>query len=353
LRILFFLLINFLPTITLANMKDPFVVRFLARVHNLATTQAQADLSMARDVRYCRGAMMPKPQGPWSCETVQNMNRCERTYVCARIHQNFNRLTETKRLVAVVRSNPAQRAPSFSVSPPPPALVESRVKPPDDMRMVESEVERPVLEKAPELRKTTRATPQATQSGRSNLVTGEVDLDEAIYDEDDQELMAMLEEVAPRAEQPFSEEFLSAFSWASFMLSMNSISNQFDSALTTVNFAWTPRYHFSSAQWSVRAHLGGHLYEPSVDDNPESFIVLETLGLAQYRLNNYFLLEAGLGQQYWNVDAGSSFFTWSLGAALSPVRPWFSFIDRLGLSYQSISNEESSREFRLSLGVSF
>jgi hypothetical protein len=342
-----------------ANMREPFQVRFETRVQNLETTQAQADLAMARDVRYCRGAMMPKPQGPWRCQSEQGTHRCERTFACARIHQEFNRLTETKKLVAKARANPNEAVPVFSISPPPPDLPESRVRPPDGMKMVEAPAmdEKPrvqeTLQKAPELKRTPRPTPQATQRGRSNLVTGEVDLDEVKFDEEDQELMAMFEEAPPRADNPFSEDFLSGFSWANFMLSMNLVSNEFDGSLTTINAAWTPRYQFSFSSWSIRAHLGGHLFESSFGSGPERFLVIETLGFAQYRLSDYFLTEFGIGQQYWNVDAGSSYLTWSLGAAWSPVRPWLSFIDRLGVSYQSISNEDSSREFRASLGVSF
>lgn len=342
-----------------ANMKEPFQLRFEARLQNITTTQAQADLAMARDVRYCRGALMPKPQGPWKCESVEGLERCERTYACARIHQEFNRVTETRKLISLARATPNQAVPSFSVSPPPPEPPQSRVKPPAGMKMVEApkpvikKTEPAPLQQAPELKRQPRPTPQATERGRSNLVTGEVDLDEVTYDDEDQELMAMYQEAPSRVDTPFSDEFLSGFKWANFMLSMNMVTNELDGSLTTINAAWTPRYQFSFSDWSVRAHLGGHLFETTFGFGPERFLVVETLGFAQYRLNDYFLTEFGLGQQYWNVDAGASYLTWSLGAAWSPIKPWLSFIDRLGVSYQSISNEDASREFRVSMGVSF
>lgn len=345
-----------------ANIRGPFTLSVEAPQDKRQAIQTIADLAMARDVRYCRGAVMPKPVSEWSCQG----NTCRRTYECGRIHAEFNRLSETRRLVAQTKTYPYQGPrPQLTVEPPPPA-------PPKQLARSTPEVTAPRLpprpvvaevvpkatgleQRAPEVRPRPerKELDNPVVQRRSNLVRGEMDLVREDFDEEDQDLMAMLQERPQNRTSPFSDEVLERFSWANFAVAINQVSNDRGGSLSTIHGAWTPHYQFSYSAFSLRAHLGGHLFETSFGLEPEQFLVVETLALGQYRVNDYFLAELGGGQQYWNVDGGSSFFTYSLGGYLSRSKPWLGFIDRLGIQYQGVATEDSGREIRLTLGLRF
>src|SRR5690554_6881792 len=82
------------------NAQEPFFVMTQGLKGEREALQVKAELQMARDTRYCRGAMIPAAQKSWSCEGVgPGVERCEREYKCARVRPDLLRLSETRRLI--------------------------------------------------------------------------------------------------------------------------------------------------------------------------------------------------------------------------------------------------------------
>lgn len=382
------------------NFRGDFTVSFEHRGAELEGAKTQAELELVRDTRYCRGSMVAQRQGEWRCQSIYEGAQCEATYRCSRVHSDFSRASETRRLSQSLRqfNNPSLPALTYS-APPPQApsqrgsqVVITRSEAQGDQYLVaheefmtrkaeeEAQARREAAERRaeeerqrqeqearereerlaaararPEQNSQEPPVPSRAQEPResSNLVRGDVELSRDIFDDDESDLLAMFEErPAPRS-GPLSEEVISNFSLANFAMGMNRVTNEIDGSLTTVNVAWTPHYYWPNSNLSMRAQLGGHLFETVFELEQERFMVVETLGFAQYKFGESFVGEFGLGQQYWNLDGGLSFFTYSLGAYYRPQQPLLGLIDRLGVNYQGISTEENTSEIRLTMGIRF
>jgi hypothetical protein len=366
-----------------ANFKGEFKVSFEHTGAHVDSAKTNAELSMARDTRYCRGAMMPRRSGPWQCQPQGGGQRCEARYSCSRIHPEFNRQTETMRLVQAARQSPQVGQVRLSFSAPPPSaptqsgVVSESLGDQPVRTAMEGENTQATAAPAPSSpapaptpssetvsASTTslnrgqgreRPVPSQTRppTDRSNLVRGDLELNRRAFDEEEADLLAMMDDPLPVRKVTMSEETLSRLSFANFALGMNRVTNSNEGELTTFNFAWTPHYYFEESRYALRAQLGGHLFESRFQDEEERFLVIESLGFFQARFGELVVFEAGAGQQYWNVDGGQSFFTLSFGGYLSSRQGWLGIIDRIGLNYQRVSTEDNGQELRATIGIRF
>ncbi len=339
------------------NMKGLFQLVVEATPQDLNYVKNRAELSMARDTRYCRGALMPKSsRAGWRCQNLENgKQKCELDYQCARIHTGFSRLTETKRLIAIGKDH-SQNQKNFVVSskPAPPRSESKRAPlPKSQPKTTQKYPEIPIVK--PLLTDKAKPRSQAPVVESSNLIMKSSVNQRETLDEESLDLVDLMENTdrTEKKKEEFFEEQLSALRLGRFSLAFSQISNNLDGSLATLNFAWIPRYKFKETGWAIRGQVGGHLYEANFGLEPEQFLVIEMMAFAEATVGESFFLELGAGLQRWNVDGGENFTTLGLGGGWQPKKAWLGFINRVGLHYHGVSTEDEIKELRVSVGIGF
>lgn len=356
------------------NAKEPFFVMTRGLKGEREALQVKAELQMARDTRYCRGAMIPAAQKNWSCEGVgPGVERCEREYKCARVRPDLSRLSETRRLIeqqkklsAVsgehqISTRPEVKLARVSLPAANASLKKERGIPLRNQTQTASAVT--VGRSAPSSQTQRPAAPTSTdpilsfRQEQSSMDTVSSWQDE--QDREDIEELLLEEPTAPTKssmnEKRNEEADVTGLQFLRAAVTYLQASDDFGESQSTFNFAWVPRYRFANG-FGLRAQLGFHQYTIPLEEE-ETFTVIDTFGLLQYTFWEKWTVEVGLGQQKWSTEYLAGVSGTMLGVSYELGHPW---LDTLSVQTTSLSGstedeltQENISELRFSFAVSF
>ncbi|WP_127714400.1 hypothetical protein [Halobacteriovorax sp. HLS] len=378
------------------NAKGIFSIVVEGKRSELSYIKKRSELSMARSTKYCRGSMMPKAAGKWSCKSsAPKVSSCVLEYKCQFVNKSFNRLTETRRIRKQLSSMPAVKS-KYSIT----LIYEDKKEVMkqlgggkfvvDSAKHSQKSFSHQKLAASSKTYSSGNPSKKISQSKKKARSTQKVQAPKKsakakkIEQEELAELAALKEEDFKVEHQSKEEEWVleknkktdgreeyqlykkdekysdqekaptgERNQWTSFALSYISVSDSLDNSLATFDAAWTPFMWFSNS-WGLRGQLGVHQFKLSETATTleESFLIYDIGGFGLYRVGNLFA-ELGFGLQKWNNSTGDSFNSLSLGAGYIFEYYKFKYIDRIQVGFSSVSNEISTKEFRLSMGLSF
>jgi hypothetical protein len=385
-----FVLIYFLFSQALfaQNAKGIFSIVVEGKRTDLSYIKKRSELAMARSTKYCRGSKMPKAQGSWSCKkTSPRVSNCVLEYKCNFVNKKFSRLSETRRIRSSLKSIPKSKS-KYSIT-----LVH------EDKKEVMKQLGggKFVVESAKGSSKNYGAQTLAASSSAKSFSSGNPTVkkkpkvqsqktkrQKSIEREELDELSAVKEDDFLVDTQEKEEEWVletkkktdgteeyqiykkdekykgkqttptgERNQWASFALSYISVSDALENSLATFDAAWTPFLWYSNS-WAIRGQLGVHQFKLAETDTTEeeSFLIYDLAGFGVFRVGGLFA-ELGFGIQKWNNSTGDSFNTLTLGGGYIFDYYKLKFIDRIQAGFTSVSNDISTKEFRLSVGISF
>ena len=381
------ILIYFLltPLVFAQNAKGIFSIVVEGKRTDLSYIKKRSELAMARSTKYCRGSKMPKAQSKWSCKkSSSRVSKCVLEYKCSFVNKSFSRLSETRRIRASLKSIPKSKN-KYSIT-----LVHENKK--EVMKQLGGG--KFVVES---MKNSSKSYGSQTLSSSKSFSSGNPDTPKSskpkstkskkakqIEREELEEFSAIKEEDFLVDTQEKEEEWVMESKkktdgteeyqvykkdeknkgkkttptgernhWANFSLSYITVSDSLDNSLSTFDAAWTPFLWYSDS-WALRGQLGVHQFKLAETDltEEESFLIYDVAGFGVFRVGGLFA-ELGLGLQIWNNSAGDSFNTFTLGGGYIFDYYKLKFIDRIQAGFTSVSNEINTKEFRLSVGISF
>ena len=387
----FILIFTLFSSVSFAqNAKGIFSIVVEGKRSDLTYFKKRSELTMARSTKYCRGSMMPKSVNNWSCKkTDHNMSNCVLEYKCSFVNKKFNRLSETRRIRKDLKSIPKRNSKykitllykdskevikqlgggNFVVQ-----KKKSKNKKFKNQYLAAGaptpKVKKKVVKKKPATKKKTvkkRKKSIKEEELEELAALSSIEEEDFVVENKKSDNEWILEK---KKKTDGTEEFSvlkkedrnkgknatptgKRNQWTSFSLSYLSVSDDSENSLATFDIAWTPHMWFADT-YGVRGQLGLHQFKLSetVTTEEEVFFIYDLGVFGLYRYGNLFA-ELGLGLQIWNNSEGSSFNSFTLGGGYIFEYYKLKFIDRISASFSSVSNEFSTKEFRVSVGGSF
>lgn len=350
------------------NAKEPFFVMTQGLKGEREALQVKAELQMARDTRYCRGAMIPAAQKSWSCEGVgPGVERCEREYKCERVRSDLSRLSETRRLIEKRKKYSAISGEHVINTRPDIKL--SRVSLPATNAPLKKERGISLRDQSQRIvdmgvaRNTSRINRQSRAASPSLDPILSFDQDDQSKNQDQSEILELLQEEQSLDEdqmiplESVAQKDVAGLRLLRIAVSYLRASDDVGEGISTFNYAWVPRYRFANG-FGLRAQVGFHQYTLALSaQEEESFTVIDTFGLIQYTFQHKWTIEAGLGQQVWGSEFLGGVSGTMIGASYEWGHPWLETISVQSTSLSGASEdgflEVNVSELRLSLSTSF
>lgn len=161
-----------------------------------------------------------------------------------------------------------------------------------------------------------------------------------------------LEKRALMREEDEEGSWAKKFSFKNASFSYLSVSDDDGNSFSSFNGAWTP-YYWHTKNIAIRGELGLHSYKfQTIQGEEDSFWVTSFMGFFHYRMQNFYA-ELGLGMEKFNSDEGGNYSVLSFGGGYYFKEKMLRYMDRVFISYNSISSEIPAKELRLGMGFAF
>jgi hypothetical protein len=375
------------------NAKGIFSIVVEGKRSDLAYIKKRSELAMARSTKYCRGSKMPKAKSSWSCKkSAPRVSSCVLEYKCQFVNKKFSRLSETRRIRAELKSIPKSKS-KYKIT----LIHKDRKEVMKQLGGGKFVAQKPksktksygtqylaagaaasgkpkTITSGNPVAKTKKSKPKTKKSRAKSIEKEELDALSQVKEDDflvDTETPKEEEWVFEKIEKTDGSKEFQVYKkedknkgksstptgkrnqWASFALSYVSVSDSLENSLATFDAAWTPFMWFSNSL-GLRGQLGVHQFKlgETATTEEETFLIYDIGAFGTYRLGNFFA-ELGLGMQIWNNSNGDSFNTFTLGGGYIFEYYKLKFIDRIQAGFSSVSNDISTKEFRVSVGISF
>lgn len=356
---------------------------------NEESFKKRTELKLARSTAFCRGFMIPSRVEEWNCGPVTGASErvyCVTNFKCELVRKDFNRKTETKRLVSAIKRIDRNNKP-FDIIISRAPLID-----PDKFKYLSE-----VKQKKKFYREKQRKILQAEIEAQTRELEGEVaDFDEfsnlekklkldeseqivkkkADYYADNPNLEVVETEEGKKSDYVLyreksnnnrNEEVFRVvdrkeverkkkLKWDTFDVGLISVSSGSAGSSLSPEIMWSPSYAIND-KWNLRGFAGGHTVSGKTTETSEieTFLATDIGMLMEYFpiAGSGLYLNIGGGLQSWYSEEGGTFSTLHFGGGYL-----FSFkkarvIDRLYLKLANVGSEPQNTEFRFGLGINF
>lgn len=333
------------------SYSQEFSMAFESKEESVKYFQLRNYLKIIRTKNICTGAQYPHIKQDWKCRSVsKGMSKCAADFVCRNpftknAYEFDVRATVTKmkelpipneKVKAIVSKKIADRYLN----------TESRIKYPEKkvshpgsfsaQKLAVNKVE--VVETSRELKEENVFYIPDPNKGRDPELIS--------LREDAIEKRALMREEKPQG------SWAEKFSLKNASFSYLSVSDDDGNSFTSFNGAWTP-YYWHTKNIALRGEFGFHNYKfQTALGEEDSFWVTGLFGFFHYRMQNFYA-ELGLGMEKFNSEAGGSYSVLSFGGGYYFKEKVLRYMDRIFISYNSISSEVPVKELRVGVGFVF
>jgi hypothetical protein len=347
----------------------PFNVRLSSPKDKVEVLQRRAELAMARSVDYCRGATMPMPESQWNCrDAAGEMQICDIGYFCRLTSRSFNRVTETRRLIALLKALPVDNSKLA-------LTVENPWEKLEKMQAKEKAAEAAAVAKKTTVRRDTgpaygevalpweelkdSALGKIQEIPNVEQDLADLEAEERALGEPEKAPRQVKEEetteaAPPEAQAPVAESSneRKRTDWMAFSLLYIQVAADVGASVTTFGGEWAPRIRFGE-NIALRGQLGLHSLETEVLGVKDSFFVYDLGAFIEYRLFWSLYFEIGGGFQKWSDDTGDMNSAMTVGMGWRFDYQEKRLLDRIFVSLTSVGNDAGNSEMHAGIGLTF